>query len=339
MKAWFIRKYGGPNVLEFGDVSEPSIGSHDLLVEIRAASINPIDSKVRNGALKLLVKYNFPLVMGTDLSGVVIKIGANVTRFSVGDEIYARPHRLRIGAFAERIAIHQDEAALKPKSLNFEEAASIPLVGLTTLQAMQEIAKVKPGHKVFIQAGAGGIGTFAIQLAKHLGAYVAVTASKGKHDLVRSLGADEVIDYRNQDFSVVLKDYDMVFDTLGGEALIRSFKVLHQGGIVVSIVWPPDIELTQNWPMPFYLKLAIRMMSWKVRRTANRHNCHYRFMLMRPDGKQLDEIAALIDDGVIRPVIDRIYPFEKVGEAMHYGEAGHATGKIIISREMKNGSI
>ncbi len=256
-------------------------------------------------------------------------------RFAVGDEVYARPNRLRIGSFAERITVHEDEAALKPQSLTFEDAASIPLVGLTSLQAMVDIANIKPGHKVLIHAGAGGVGTFAVQLAKHLGAYVCATASQPKHELVRSLGADEVIDYRTRDFAQTLKDYDMVFDTQGGDILIKSFRVLREGGIVVSVAGPPDLELTRSWPMPLYVKLAIRAMGWKVRRVASHHKCRYRFMLMQPSGVQLDEIAALIDAGRIRPVIDKVYAFDQVREAIAYAETGRATGKIIVSQFSK----
>lgn len=332
MKAWFIRSYGKQQALEFGDVPEPTIGPRDVLVDIRAASVNPIDIRVRRGELRRLVKYTFPLVMGTDLAGVVIASGQDVRGFSVGDEVFARPNRQRIGSFAERISVHEDEVALKPNSLTFEEAASIPLVALTSRQAMIDVANIKPGHKVLIQAGAGGVGTFAIQLAKHLGAYVATTASKAKHELVRSLGADEVVDYRSQDFAQILRGYDMVFDTLGGDALIRSFDVLREGGIVVSVSGPPDLELTRDWPMPLYVRVAIRAISWRVRRIAKQRKCRYRFMLMRPSGAQLAEIAALIDEGVIRPVIDRVYSFDRVGEAIAYSETGRATGKIVISR-------
>jgi len=332
LKAWFIRSYGGPDVLEFGEVAEPVVSPRDILVDIRAASVNPIDNRVRKGELKQLVKYQFPLLMGTDLAGVVTAVGRDVRRFAVGDEVYARPNRQRIGSFAERISVHEDEAALKPKSLTFEEAASIPLVGLTSRQAMIELGNIKPGHKILIHAGAGGVGTFAIQLAKHLGAHVATTASKAKHELVRSLGADEVIDYRNQDFAQALSDYDMVFDTQGGDTLLKSFDVLREGGIVVSVSGPPDLELTRTWPMPFYLKLGIRAISWKVRHRAKTRKCRYRFMLMQPSGVQLAEIATLIDGGIIRPVIDKIYPLERVKEAIAHSETGRATGKIVISR-------
>lgn len=335
MKAWFIRAYGGPDVLELGVVPEPTVGAREVLVDIRAASINPIDIRVRKGELRRLVKYKFPLLMGTDLAGVVISVGRDVRRFAVGDEVYARPNRLRIGSFAERIAVHEDEVALKPQSLSFEEAASIPLVGLTSRQAMVDVAGIQPGNKVLIHAGAGGVGTFAVQLAKHLGAYVAVTASQTKHALVRSLGADEVIDYRSQDFAQILSGYDMVFDTLGGDTLIRSFRVLREGGIVVSVAGPPDLELARDWPMPFFLRLGIRAISWKVRHTANQYRCRYRFMLMRPNGDQLAEIAGLIDEGIIHPVIDKIYPFDEVKNAIAYSETGRATGKIVVSRNQQ----
>ncbi|WP_206099394.1 NADP-dependent oxidoreductase [Rheinheimera riviphila] len=333
MKAWFIGSYGGPEVLKFGQATEPVAGDHDVLVEIKAASVNPIDIRVRKGQLKRLVKYSFPLVMGTDLAGIVIAKGAAVSRFQVGDAVYARPNRRRIGTFAERIAVHESEVALKPTSLSFEEAAAMPLVALTSLQAMVDLANIQPGQKVLIHAGAGGIGTFAVQLAKHLGAYVVATASKPKHALVLSLGANEVIDYQQQDFSQMLEDFDMVFDTLGGDTLLNSFRVLRQGGMVVSVAGPPDLILAREWPMPLYLRLGIRAISWKVRYVARKYQCGYRFMLMRPCGLQLAQISALIDAGVIRPVIDRIYPFERVNEAIAYAETGRASGKIIVSHQ------
>ena len=272
MKTWFIRGYGGPEMLELGEFEEPVVGPYDVLVGIRAASVNPIDKRVREGELKALVKYQFPLAMGTDLSGVVLQCGCNVTRFSIGDEIFSRPNRLRIGSFSERISIHESEVSHKPKSLTFEEAASLPLVGLTSFQALTEIANVKPGCKVLIQAGAGGVGTFAIQLAKHLGAYVATTASKPKHELLYSLGADEVIDYRDNDFEKVLKGYDVVFDTLGGVSLLKAFNILRPGGIVVSVSGPPDIHITKDWKLPLYIRLVIRLKSRKVRKIARSRN-------------------------------------------------------------------
>nr|WP_246448596.1 NADP-dependent oxidoreductase [Roseateles oligotrophus] len=317
--------------MALGDFPEPSPGPSDVLIEIHAASVNPIDAKVRKGALRPLVKYKFPLLMGTDLAGRVIAVGAKVRRFAVGDAVFARPNRMRIGTFAERIAVHEDEVALKPRRLSFEEAASIPLVALTTRQAMRDVARLGPGAKVLIHAGAGGVGSFAVQYAKHLGAHVAATASQAKHELLRSLGADQMIDYRTQDFSALLRDFDMVFDTQGGATLRRSFKVLRPGGIVVSVVGPPDLELARDWPMPFYLRAAIALLSWRVRRLASRCGCRYRFLLMQPSGAQLAEIAQLIDQGHIRPVIDRVYPFEQAREAMAYAEAGHASGKVVIS--------
>ncbi|MEN8144451.1 MAG: NADP-dependent oxidoreductase, partial [Gemmatimonadota bacterium] len=247
MKAWFIRRYGGPEVLRLGELAEPAVGPHDVLVAIRAASVNPIDWKTRRGYTKRILKYDFPLVLGNDLSGVVVRRGAAVTRFSVGDEVCGRPDKRRIGSFAERIAVNQDELALKPECCTHTEAAAIPLVGLTAWQALTEAAPVRPGHKVLIQAGAGGVGTFAIQLAKHLGAYVATTASAPKHELVRSLGADQPIDYRSEDFSRILSGYDVVLDAIGGKTVRKAFSVLRPGGTVVGIAGPPDAEFAREW--------------------------------------------------------------------------------------------
>lgn len=212
------------------------------------------------------------------------------------------------------------------------------LVALTSLQAMVDIAHIQPRQKVLIHAGAGGVGTFAIQLAKHLGAYVCATASQAKHPLLRSLGADEVIDYKTQDFAQILSGYDMVLDTQGGDTLLRSFGVLRAGGIVVSVAGPPDLELARTWPMPWYLRLGIRAISWKVRRVARSLQCRYRFMLMQPSGAQLAEIAAPVDGGIIRPVIDKVYAFDQVKQAVAYAETGRATGKVVIRVDALGGS-
>ncbi|MEE9207543.1 MAG: NADP-dependent oxidoreductase [Gemmatimonadota bacterium] len=330
MKAWFIRRYGGPEVLELGNVPEPAVGSHDVLVAIRAASVNPIDWKTRRGDTKRILKHDFPFVLGNDLSGVVEQTGAAVSRFSVGDEVFGRPNKSRIGTFAERIAVNADEIALKPKRCNHAAAASIPLAGLTAWQALTEAAPVLPGHKVLIQAGAGGVGTLAIQLAKHLGAYVATTASAPKHELVRSLGADQPIDYRSEDFSRILTGYDMVLDATGGETLHRAFSVLRPGGTVVGITGPPDADFAREWNLGPLARIAVYFMGRSVQRRARRAQCRYKFLLMRSSGSQLEEICRLVDDNVIEPVLDRVFPFRETDAAIRYAETGRATGKVVI---------
>ncbi|MCG8425019.1 MAG: NADP-dependent oxidoreductase [Proteobacteria bacterium] len=333
MQAWFIRAYGDNDVVELGDVAKPDPGPRDVLIEMRAASVNPIDWKIRNGMLKRLIPYQFPLILGNDLAGVVAGKGDEVSEFEVGDEVYARPDKLRIGTFAEFIAVRADEVAKKPRNLSLVEASSLPLVGLTAWQAMIDIAGVEPGHKVLIQAGAGGVGTFAIQLARHLGAHVATTASEPKHALLRELGADQVIDYRSRDFAEVLSDYHMVFDMLGGEALKKAFAVIRPGGTVVSITGVPDPQFAREWNLPAMARLGLRLVSWPTRRRAAKRGATYRFLLMRSSGEQLTKIAQLVEQGVIKPVIDTVFDFDQAKQAIAHAEKGHATGKVVISRD------
>ena len=330
MKAWYIESYGGPDKLRCGDLPEPRITPDDVLIEIRAASVNPIDWKMRSGMTRLILKQGFPLILGNDLAGVVAAVGSRVSGFSIGDAVYARPDKRQIGAFAERIAVQADEVAPMPAGLDFMEAASLPLVGLTCLQGLGGLAGLAAGQKVLIHAGAGGVGTFAIQYAKHLGAVVSTTASAAKHELLRSLGADEVIDYRTQDFSSALADCDVVLDTLGGDTLKRSVDVLKPGGIIVSVSGPPGPEFAREWGLSLPLRLAVGMMSAGIRRRARVAGGRYRFFIMHASGAQLREIAVLVDSGAVRPVIDRAFDFGETREALAYAEAGHATGKVVI---------
>ena len=330
MKAWHIQKYGGPEVLQFGNLPEPAVADNDVLVQIKAASINPIDWKMRDGMMRMILKQKFPLILGNDLSGVVTATGKNVSRFSIGDEVFARPDKHSIGALAERIAVAEDEVAIKPPSLDFEHAAALPLVGLTSLQALTDHARLRAGQKVLIHAGAGGVGTFAIQYARHLGAYIATTASVAKHELVKSLGADEVIDYRTEDFSEVLADFDVVFDTLGGSELKKSVKVLKPGGIIVSVSGPPGPEFAREWSLSLPMRWVVGLMSLGIRRRAKAADVTYRFFIMHASGEQLDTISALVENGTLKPVVDRVFDFEHADEAIAYAEAGHATGKVIV---------
>jgi NADPH:quinone reductase-like Zn-dependent oxidoreductase len=330
MKAWYIESYGGPDKLRCGDLPEPQITPDDVLVEVRASSVNPIDWKMRSGMTRLILKHDFPLILGNDLAGVVVGVGSRVSGCSVGDAVYARPDKRQIGAFAERIAVQADEVAPMPAGLDFAEAASLPLVGLTCLQGLGGLAGLAAGQKALIHAGAGGVGTFAIQYAKYLGAQVATTASVAKHDLLQSLGADETIDYRTQDFTAVLKDCDVVLDTVGGDTLRRSVKVLKPGGMIVSVSGPPGPEFAREWGLSLPLSMVVSLMSAGIRRRARAAGGRYRFFIMHASGDQLREIATLVEGGVIRPVIDRVFDFDKTRDALAYAEAGHATGKVVI---------
>ncbi|GAA2183837.1 NADP-dependent oxidoreductase [Brooklawnia cerclae] len=329
MKALIIDHY--KDDLHLAEVPEPALGEHDLLVDIKAASINQLDAKIIDGEFRQILPYTMPLVLGHDLAGVVTAVGAGVTGFSVGDEVYARPRDHRIGTFAERIAVDQADVAPKPASLSFEEAASLPLVALTAWQALVERGNVQPGQKVLIHAGAGGVGSTAIQLAKHLGANVATTASAKTADWVRSLGADIVIDYRSEDFSKILHGYDFVLDSLGGENLEKSLHVLRPGGKVVGISGPPDPAFARATGLNPVLRLAITALSAKVRRQARRLGVSYEFLFMRASGQQLTELGGLVDAGVIRPIVDEVHPFDHTPDALAALTKGGHRGKLVIS--------
>ena len=330
MRAAFISKYGSAEKLVFGDVDVPALGDADVLVEIFAASLNPIDFKIRDGKIKFLRSYTFPLILGHDLAGVVSEAGSQVTRFKKGDKVYSRPRNGRTGSLAQFITIDENELAFMPKNLTYSEAASVPLVGLTSWQALLDTAGMKRGDRVFIQAGSGGVGTFAIQLAKHFGAHVITSTSGRNIDLVRSLGADEVVDYTKQKFEDVLKNIDIVFDTLGGEALYKSFQIIRPGGWVVSISGDPDQRLAKDMNLNFFKSLVLRLVGRKANNLANKASANYRFIFMKSSGDQLTQITRLIEDGKIKPVIDREFSFDESQKAMDYLESGHARGKIVI---------
>jgi NADPH:quinone reductase-like Zn-dependent oxidoreductase len=303
----------------------------DVLVEIHAASINPLDAKIRDGKVKPILPYHLPLILGNDLAGVVVRVGSTVRRFEPGDQVYARPDQHRIGTFAELISIKHDDVALKPTGLSMEQAASLPLVALTAWQALVERANLKPGQKVLIHAGSGGLGSIAIQLAKHLGATVATTTSTANVDWVTALGADIVIDNRNSDFETVLHDYDIVLDTRGGDTLNKSFGVLKRGGKLISVSGPPDPEFAKSAGLNPILRQATRALSYPTRRIAKRHGVSYSFLWMKANGDQLAKIASLADSGIIHPVIDRVFPFESTKEALAYADQGRAKGKVIVT--------
>lgn len=330
MKAFILNRYGKKEKLHLSEIAEPVLNEQDVLVQVHTASVNLLDSKIRNGEFKLILPYKTPIPLGHDVAGIVTKVGSKVGKFKVGDEIYARPADHRIGTFSEFIAIHQNDVALKPKNISMEEAASIPLVGLTAWQALVEKAKLKKGQKVFIQAGSGGVGTFAIQLAKHLGATVATTTSAANTDLVKSLGADVVIDYKKEDFETILNDYDVVLNSQDGKTLEKSLRVLKQGGKVISISGPPDPAFGQEIGANWFLTLVFKLLSAGIRKKAKRLGVNFSFLFMKAQGEQLGQITKLIESGVLKPVIDKVFPFAQTNEAMSYVESGRAKGKVVI---------
>ncbi len=330
MKAFIIDRYGRGQRVRAGEMPDPEMREDDVLVQIHAAGVNLLDSKIRSGEFKLLLPYRLPLILGNDVAGVVLRVGSRVRRFKPGDEVYARPDQDRIGTFAELIAIKETSVAKKPKNLTMEEASAIPLVGLTAWQALIEKASLRKGQKVFIQAGSGGVGTFAIQLAKYVGAMVATTTSTDNVDFVRSLGADIVIDYKNEDFGKVLSDYDVVLNSLDKVTLAQSLRVLKPGGRLISISGPPDPDFARDIGASWSLRQIMRFLSYGVRAKARRHQIDYSFLFMRANGDQLTEITSLIESGIVRPVVDRVFPFESTRDAMAYVEAGRARGKVVV---------
>ena len=331
MKAFVVDKYQKKGALRLADMPEPQMGASDVLVRIQATAINLLDSKVRDGEFKMFLPYRPPFILGHDLAGTVLRVGANVRGFKAGDEVFARPRDHRTGTFAEFIAVDQADVALKPASLTMEQAASVPLVALTAWQALVEVGRVQPGQKVFIQAGSGGVGTIAIQLAKHLGATVATTTSAANADLVRSLGADVVIDYRTQDFEQVLSGYDLVLNSQDGATLAKSLNLLKAGGKLISISGPPDLPFAKSLRLNLFLRFVMRMLSRGVVKKATARGVSYAFLFMHADGAQLTQIAKLIDTGVIRPVVDRVFPFAQTPEALAYVETGRAKGKVVVT--------
>jgi NADPH:quinone reductase-like Zn-dependent oxidoreductase len=330
MKAFVLSRYGKTEPVHAVEVPEPEMRSDDVLVEIHAASVNPVDFKIRNGEAKPLLPYKMPLVMGSDLAGVVVSCGPNVAGFKPGDEVYARADKDRIGTFAEMIAVNEKAVAKKPRTLDMVQAAAVPLVGLTAWQALVEMAQVQPGQRVLIHAGSGGVGTIAIQVAKHLGAIVATTTSTANVEWVKNLGADVVIDYKKDDFETIVHDYDVVFDTLGGETLKESLPVIKPGGKVISVAGPPEPEFAREYGLNWVVTQAIRVLSFQIRRKAKRRQVTYSFLFMKPSGSQLSELGSLIDSGAIRPVVDRVFPFQSTQEALAYVEEGHAKGKVVV---------
>ncbi|MEU4193330.1 NADP-dependent oxidoreductase [Kribbella sp. NPDC026611] len=330
MRAFVVSQYKGP--LQQADVPEPVVGEHDVLVQVRAAGLNLLDEKIRAGEFRQILPYKLPQILGNDVAGTVIGVGAKVQGFRLGDEVYGRPDKDRIGTFAERIAVAEADLALKPVSISLEEAASLPLVALTAWQALVERGNLQPGQRVLIHAGSGGVGSVAIQLAKHLGATVATTVSAGNADFVRELGADFVVDYRSQDFEQLLDGYDLVLDSLGGKNLEKSLRVLRPGGKAIGIAGPPDAAFARELGANPLLRLAMTALSSGIRRRARRLGVTYEFLFMRASGDQLRQITALVDGGTLRPVVGRVFDFDQTVQAMQSLEVGGIRGKAVISR-------
>lgn len=330
MKAHVLRRYGKKEALQLVDMPTPEPRDDEVLVKVHAAGVNQLDFKLRDGEFKLILPYSLPLILGHDVAGEVVRIGSRVRQFKPGDEVYARADDFRIGTFAEFIAVKEASLAPKPKGLTMEEAASVPLVALTAWQALVVKANLEKGQKVFIQAGSGGVGTLAIQLAKHLGATVATTTSTANVALVKSLGADVVIDYKTQDFEGVLSDYDVVVNSQDRAALEKSLRVLRAGGRLISISGPPDPEFGREIGASALVRLAMRLLSAGIRRRARTRGVAYSFLFMKANGSELREISRLIEAGVIRPVLDRVFPFASTNEALAYVETGRAKGKVVV---------
>jgi NADPH:quinone reductase-like Zn-dependent oxidoreductase len=330
MKALVLKRYGSPTQIDFADIPRPVPKPDEILIEVHAAGLNPIDTTIPNGSYKPIMPLRLPTTLGSDLAGVVVEVGSRVTRFKPGDSVFASTFDMGFGALAEYAVVPESVAAFKPTNLDFVQAASIPMVGLTSWQALKDRANVQPGQKVFIPAGSGGIGTFAIQLAKHLGAIVGTTTSTGNVDLVQSLGADESIDYKKQKFEHMLTDYDVVLGTVRGDSIEKSLDILNPDGNVVSLVGPPDTAFARARGLNFILRFVIGLMSRKIIRRARKRGVEYSFLFVHPDGQQLAKIAVLLQNGSIRPVIDKTFPFDQAKQALAYLEKGRAKGKVVV---------
>lgn len=331
MKALTFQRYGKSPDIGFADIPRPTLKPDELLVQVHAVGLNPIDNIIPKGTFKPVLHFKLPATLGSDLAGVVIEVGSRVTRFKPGDAVFASVFDLGTGTLAEFAVVPERVAALKPPNLDFVQAASVPMVGLTSWQALKERAGLGAGKKVFIPAGSGGIGTFAIQLAKHLGAKVATTVSTGNVELVRGLGADEIVDYRTQAFEQVLQGCDAVLGTVQGDAIEKSIGILKPGGRIVSLVGPLDAAFARARGLNFILTFVFGLMSRKVRRLAGKREVDYSFLFVRPDGEQLQGIGDLLESGRIRPVIDQVFPFEQAKEALDYLALGRARGKVVVT--------
>jgi len=330
MKAFLVQKYGKKAELILNEVSKPIIKENEVLIEIFSAGVNQLDTKILAGEFKQILPYKTPFILGHDLAGIVVETGTNVTKFKTGDEVYARPSDYHIGTFAEYLAVEEKDLALKPKNLSMDEAAGVPLVALTAWQALVEVGNLKKGQKVFIQAGSGGVGIIAIQLAKYLGATVATTAGKSSFEMLRNLGADVLIDYKNQDFEAVLKDYDLVLNSQDTNNLKKSLNVVKAGGKVISISGPPTPAFAEEISASWLIKMILSLLSANIRGKAKKKGIDYHFLFMQANGSQLEQITKLIEDGTIKTVVDKVYPFSQTNEALNHVASGRAKGKVVV---------
>ncbi len=334
MQAFLLNRHGGPEATGLRDVPRPVPGPDDVLVRVHAAGLNPVDFKTRDGMLKVVQRYNFPVVMGNELAGTVESCGERVSGFKPGDRVFARVPKDRMGAFADFAAVPAGHLALLPASIDFETAAGVPLAGLTALQALRDELQLQPGSRVFIPGGAGGVGTFAIQIAKWLGAEVTTTASPRGRALVERLGADRVIDYTAQRFEEEVRDMDGAFDLIGGDTLEKCFGVVKPGATVVSVAGMPEpLTAQKDLGRGPLLAALFWFASFGLRAKARRHGVTYRYLFMHPSGSELAELARLIEEKKLAPVIDRTFPFAQIGEAIAYLESGRAKGKIVVRME------
>ena len=331
MKALVLKQYGDADAAELRDMPKPTPGQGEVLVRVHAAGLNPVDFKIREGKLKVIQRFALPVIMGNEMAGVVEACGDDVQGFAPGDRVFARMPKDKMGAFAEYAVVPQDVLAKTPDTIDLVTAAGVPLAGLTALQALRDEIGLRPGSRVFIPAGAGGVGTFAIQIAKWLGAEVITSASSRGRALVERLGADRVIDYTTQRFQDHVRDMDGVFDLLGGEALEAAFGVVKRGGMVVSVSGLPEPDTARkDLGMGPLMAGLFWFVSRRLRAEARRHGVRYRFLFMHPSGPELTELATLIDAGRLEPVIDRVFPFDQIAEAMAYLETGRAKGKVVV---------
>lgn len=329
MRAVVMTGYGGEDVVQVSEMPRPKLRDNEVLVAVDSVGINPVDIKIRKGEMRPLLTYKLPMIIGADLSGTVVEIGPKVTRFKKGDEVYACLTN-GMGAFAEYVAATEDRFSLKPKNLTFEQAASLPTVALTVYQALHEIAKVKAGQKVFIESGSGGLGTFAIQFAKALGAEVATSTSGGNVEWVKGLGADHVINYHEQKFENILNNYDVVFHSVESEPTTRGFSILKPGGHLLSVVGPPDFKFAKSRGLNIFFKFLCALLGWKVTKLSKKTGTSYTFVFAESSGMQLSEIATLVENGKIKPVVDRVFPMDQVKEALAYVALGRSKGKVVL---------
>jgi NADPH:quinone reductase-like Zn-dependent oxidoreductase len=334
MKAFVLKHYGGPQGSDFAEMPRPQPGAGEVLVRMHSAGLNPVDYKIRQGKLWPIYRPKLPVVMGNELAGTVVELGTEAKRFTIGEQIFVRGHKAELGAFAEFARVPEELAAKVPSALDFDHAGGVPLAGLTALQALRDELHVKPGMRLLITGGTGGVGTFAIQLAKLMGAEVSVTCSEAGRALAESLGADRVIDYKTERLDDAVKAVDSVLDLVGGATLRECFRVVKPGGKIVSIAGTPEPNTARKDIAPaFGLKALFWVASFRLRWLARRRRVQYRYYFMHGSGSDLAELAVLIEQGKLRVVVDRVFEFEKIAEAFAYLEEGHAKGKVVVRME------